>query len=55
MSNTLREKECDYGTYANVKKLPDAETRCTKPGTEPVDLNGQAIAVCKEHYDKIKG
>lgn len=53
MSNTVRDKECDYGTYANEKRLSDAGIRCTRPGTESVDLNGIAIAVCKEHFEKI--
>ena len=53
MSNTVRDKECDYGTYANEKRLSDAGIRCTRPGTESVDLNGIAIAVCKERFEKI--
>ena len=44
--------ECDYGIYANYKGLPDAGS-CNKIATEEVDLNGQAIAVCKENYNKI--
>ncbi len=44
--------ECDYGIYANYKGLSDAG-RLNKIDTEQVDLNGQAIPVCKEHYDKI--
>jgi hypothetical protein len=53
MSNTLNDLECDYGIYANFKGLPDAGRRCNRIATKHVDLNGQAIPVCKEHYDKI--
>ena len=38
---------------ANYKGLPDAGRRCNKIATETVNLNGQAIPVCKEHYNKI--
>jgi hypothetical protein len=54
MSNTVKDKECDYGIYANDKGLPDAGRRCNKTATETVSLsNGDPVAVCKEHYNKI--
>jgi hypothetical protein len=53
MSNTVNDMECDYGIYANYKGLPDAGRLCNKIATEQVYINGQAIPVCKEHYDKL--
>ena len=53
MTNTVNDMEFDYGIYANYKGLPDAGRSCNKIATETVNLNGQAIPVCKEHYNKI--
>ena len=53
MTNTVNDMECDYGIYANYKGLSDAGRLCNKMATESVNLNGQTIPVCKEHYDKI--
>jgi hypothetical protein len=53
MTNTVNDMECDYGIYANYKGLSDAGRRCNKIATEKVNLNEQAIPVCKDHYNKI--
>jgi len=52
-SNTVTDKECGYGIYAVLNDQPDAGIRCIKPGSESVEFNGQTIALCTEHYDKI--
>jgi hypothetical protein len=53
MTNTVNDMECDYGIYTYYKGLPDAGRSCNKIATNNVDLNGQAIPVCKERYNKI--
>ena len=53
-SNTGKDTECDYHLYARDQGLPDAENRCNNSGTKIVDLStGVAVAICKEHSDKI--
>ncbi|HEX5185427.1 MAG TPA: hypothetical protein VFV86_00930 [Nitrososphaeraceae archaeon] len=53
MINTVNDMECDYGIYAIFKGLSDAGRRCNKLATKHVDLKGQVIPVCIEHYNKI--
>lgn len=53
-SNTAKDTECDYHLYARDQGLPDAENRCKNTGPKIVNLSsGIAVAVCKDHYNKI--
>jgi hypothetical protein len=54
MSNTIKEEQCYYATYANSMGHP-AEKECSNPATRHVENKNtlQSFPVCEEHYQLV--